>query len=379
VLVVIGVLGVIISIFVLMVSRRLAFRLFLASIAVVVLGSLIRVPTIHLPWSPSPGGSEALAARASQAGGWTLTIPEVAGATSYRVTVNGSAVGSFVAPGDHDVPEPAWSADQYGPSPVRTIEVVASGPSVAQTLKTDVCAPVVFIAVRGTNENPGKPQFADGLGSRAWRTWHYLATKLGVAPRVAGQEPTVVLGAPVHYPATAVTVGGVYTASRDAGKTYLGTLWRDTLVTCPDSEIVVFGYSQGADVVASIWQEEDLPRDRAVGVVLFADPHFNQKWAEQGITLPKGAVYKHNGLLGSRPMFADNVLGPIQAWCWPADPVCQTNPSTRWHGPAYDCYEEWTAYKLAVLLAPGLRTKGFDVPPAVAPTCTPDTRGRGQS
>ena len=78
-------------------------------------------------------------------------------------------------------------------------------------------------------------------------------------------------------------------------------------------------------------------------------------------------------------MFDDRRLDPIQAWCWPADPVCQTYPSKNWHGPAYDCYEEWAAYNLAVTLAPGLREKGYDVPPPVAPTCTPDRRGRDQT
>lgn len=375
-LVAVGVLGFLISIFVFMGSRRWGARLAATSVVLIVVGSLIRVQVPQLPWSPSPSGSDSLRAQAAAHGGWTVSVPEVAGATSYRVTVNGTAVASLTSPGDHDVPEPTWVGGQYAPGPVRTIEVTASGPGVARTLKTDVCAPVVFIAARGTNENPPKQQFADGLGSRAWRTWHYLATKLGVASSTAGQEPTVVLGTPVHYPAAAITTGGAYTASRDAGKGYLDSLWRDTLVNCPDSDVVAFGYSQGADVVASVWQEPDLPRDRAVGVILFADPHFNQKWAEQGITFPKGAVYKHDGLLGARPMFADDTLGSIQAWCWPADPVCQVYPSLNWHGVAYDCYEEWTAYKLALVLGPGLRTKGYDVSAAVEPTCEPDTRGR---
>ena len=114
----------------------------------------------------------------------------------------------------------------------------------------------------------------------------------------------------------------------------------------------------------------------ARGVVLFADPHFNRDWVSQGIVQPNGAVYLHNGLLGPRPLFSRDRLDGLQAWCWPADPVCQENLNWHWHGPAYDCYEAHAAADLATRLVDGLRERGYEIPDPPAATCQLDLRGR---
>jgi hypothetical protein len=359
-------------------ARRTSGRLAILGVVMIVLAS-IGVGNLlqHLPGIPTTSSPPALGVRASASGGWDVSIPSVDGATTYSVSINGHSVGSFQEAGDHHVPEPPWPARSYAPAPQRTFTIKASDSTGrAETITASACAPVVMLVARGSYENQNKPTFADGIGSRGWRTWHYLAAQLGVASTTAGQEPTVVLASPVQYPATIVNLSTDYQPSRDAGVYYLGALWRATIKDCPDSKIVALGYSQGADVVASVWQQNSLDTTNTAGVVLYADPHFNRKWVDQGIVYPTGGVWKHNGLLGSRPAFANDRADVVQAWCWPADPVCQTAPSLSFHGVAYDCYEEWAAYKLATILAPALREQGYAPPAARQPTCPLATNGR---
>jgi hypothetical protein len=157
-------------------------------------------------------------------------------------------------------------------------------------------------------------------------------------------------------------------------------MWNTVVSACPYSAIVAFGYSQGADVVASVWQQPSLDTGSTSSVVLFADPHFNRDWVDQGIVLPEGGVYEHDGLLGPRPLFDDQRLDGLQAWCWPADPVCQSILLSKdWHGEVYDCYELQAAREIAARLAPRLRDLGYRVPPIPPEPCPPDTKGRDQT
>lgn len=314
---------------------------------------------------------------AAATGGWKVDVPEVEGARRYVVAIDGRVAGTFEEPGEHVVADRGWASGRYGPRPLRQVKITArSGKDVLSVATAQGCAPVVFLSARGTNENPPAAKYAEGVGSRGWRTWHYLAEQLGVSPREAGQEPTVVQAVPVRYPAIAIGTEGTYVSSRNKGVQDLVDAWSEVRRSCPDTMVVAFGYSQGADVVASVWQNSDIDTTNTSGVVLFADPHFSKSWVDQGIVLPEAGVYKHNGMLGARPEFADSRLAGLQAWCWPADPVCQAPSLNDWHGPAYDCYEEWAAYFLAGDLRPFLRDQGYTVPPGRVPACSLDARGR---
>lgn len=357
---------------------RKAKGLALVGIGLVLLGAL--APGTFSPSLPggdggAPGDSVSFEAVAT--GGWKVDLPEVQGATQYVVAIDGRVAGTFEQPGEHVVADRGWASGRYGPRPLRQVKITAkSGKDVLSVATAQGCAPVVFLSARGTNENPPAAKYAEGVGSRGWRTWHYLAEQLGVSPREAGQEPTVVQAVPVRYPAIAIGTEGTYVSSRNKGVQDLVEAWSEVRRSCPDTMVVAFGYSQGADVVASVWQDSDIDTTNTSGVVLFADPHFSKTWVDQGIVLPEAGVYKHNGMLGARPEFADSRLAGLQAWCWPADPVCQAPSLNDWHGPAYDCYEEWAAYFLAGDLRPFLRDQGYTVPPGRVPACSLDARGR---
>ena len=100
--------------------------------------------------------------------------------------------------------------------------------------------------------------------------------------------------------------------------------------------------------MASVWQEDSTDPAGFLGVVSFADPHFNRRWTTQMTVLPEGGTWPKNGMLGTRPKWDDSELEGLQVWCLPGDPVCQDTKTLKdWHGWEYDCYEDWAAFRLA--------------------------------
>jgi hypothetical protein len=158
-------------------------------------------------------------------------------------------------------------------------------------------------------------------------------------------------------------------AGRNAGKEDLRASLRAIGKDCPDSEIVLMGDGQGADVVGSVWQAQPAGVRTAVGVVTYADPHFNRAWVGQGVVWPKDAVFAHDGPLGPRGPFPATATERLQVWCLPKDPGCQRLPRPRrWQGDEYDVYAEWAAYNLAPATVEVLARQGFATAEPVAPT-----------
>lgn len=346
----------------------------LALVLVLAVAGYVLWPSGSVPDGPS------VAVVASADGGWDVTVAEVPTATDYRLVVDDGRAVSLAGPGTWNVVPPDPKNGEYRPGPVHeaTLTALRDGQPVARSAVT-FCAPVVLVSARGTWQTPGDTDFSQGIGSRGWGTWQALARSLGVQSDRPGAHPTVVDAIGVRYPATGIPLvdDDSYATSRNEGKKSLRTLLTQISGSCPDSRVVLLGYSQGADVVASVWQDDAPGEAQTTGVVLLADPHFNKKWVGQGIVLPEGGTYKKNGMLGARPLFDDDVVDRVQAWCWPADPVCQVlYRPWGWHGPAYDCYEDHAAVRLATDLYPWLREQGWDVTEPVEATCPLDTSGR---
>ena len=323
------------------------------------------------------------AARATDRG-WEVTVKGNA-QPPYRILLDGQEVGRLDGPGSTVVGEYPLDHKEYRPGPVRTIKVVSRKDDVADSV--EICAPVVILAARGTNENGKKIQFGHGVGSRAWRTWEYVQTDLGL-PKA--QDDVVVSAHPVEYPAEAIGASGLYPDSRNIGKRELAGMWFLADRKCPDSQIVMVGYSQGADVVASVWQTGRGPalpknpegkvmdRRPVKSVVLYADPRFNRDWVTQGVARPSGTQFAKNGVFGARRQFTGDETAPVQAWCLTTDPICQKDRLTKpWHGDAYNCYEEWAAAQIARDVAPALRDQGYEVTDAADPTCPVGLGGSG--
>ncbi|WP_328477394.1 cutinase family protein [Actinoplanes sp. NBC_00393] len=115
------------------------------------------------------------------------------------------------------------------------------------------CADVEVLGARGTTERPG-------LG--------VLLTPL--AQRITRELPQTVRTTAVDYPASFN-----YTASVRQGVADLTAKVQRTAAACPETKVVLAGYSQGADVVGDTVTGPlagDL--DNVAAVLLFGDPSF---------------------------------------------------------------------------------------------------------
>lgn len=350
---------------------RVAFRLFAVAVALFIGWTLLGGSLSFLmPWNEHAGTFEVTA---SPQGGWDVSIPDRPGATEFRLLLDDDVVETRTDPGVIHVSDRPVSRTSYLPGPTRKFRLWVTTAEGRTAEKLTWCAPVVFLAARGTYEDKGQTKFGNGMGSRGWRTWMKLAQQLGVSPSQANVLPTVVAGSPVDYPATVLSPGVAgYAKSRNLGKEDLAERIATVKQKCPRSQMILFGYSQGADVVDAVWQDDDTDPAGFLGVVSFADPYFNKKWPGQLTVLPKGGSWPKDGLLGSRGKFDESEVDGLQVWCLPGDPVCQKKVTAKdWHGWEYDCFEDWAAYYLAGDIGPYLVEQGLEVRDPVRPRCIP--------
>ncbi len=128
-------------------------------------------------------------------------------------------------------------------------ELVAAAPATG-------CAEVETIAVRGTTERQGGGIVAGPLASALQR-----------------QLPRTVRTHDLVYPASFA-----YQSSKRQGVTALRARLAQTSAACPDTEFVLIGYSQGADVIGDTLASGTVPAaDRIGAVAVFGDPAFNSR------------------------------------------------------------------------------------------------------
>ncbi|MEU4692690.1 cutinase family protein [Actinoplanes sp. NPDC023714] len=113
------------------------------------------------------------------------------------------------------------------------------------------CADVQVLGARGTTERPG---FGVLLGP--------------LADRITDDLPQTVRATAVDYPASFN-----YTASVRQGVRDLTAKVASTSASCPDTQFVLMGYSQGADVVGDAIAG-GLETGNVAAVLLFGDPTF---------------------------------------------------------------------------------------------------------
>ena len=104
-----------------------------------------------------------------------------------------------------------------------------------------------------------------------------------------------------------------------------GTKWLDSEVAsevaaCPSTQLLLVGYSQGAQVTADAYQRDisSAESDHILGVVLFGDPYFNPADPQ----VDRG-TFQHSkaGVLGTRPIF--KTTHTVLSYCHLHDPICQ--------------------------------------------------------
>jgi hypothetical protein len=183
---------------------------------------------------------------------------------------------------------------------VAVIAAVTVGASASQAAARQAkgCAPAVFYGVKGSAENSSSASMGPTISTLA----SLVKTDLAGSVRM-----TVV---PVSYPAVSALAaidGGLfngtnYQASRDKGVAALSSLVIDQLAKCPDTRLVLAGYSQGADVVGKYLASglPSLVTSHLAGVAMLGDPRFNpaSKSIDAGSFNPK-----YGPIFGKFPLF----------------------------------------------------------------------------
>lgn len=156
--------------------------------------------------------------------------------------------------------------------------LLGAGASVASSAQTRVsaaaperkCADYIVIDSRGSGERGGlsSPGAVFYPTFRAAVLSHERSAKVAVIPNgypAWGSVPTMI-SALAKLPQR-------YHQSVVEGKKWLSGQIGTLLTNCPDSKLVLTGYSQGAQVTGDVYQNAS--SKRIIGVVLFGDPKFN--------------------------------------------------------------------------------------------------------
>jgi cutinase len=181
--------------------------------------------------------------------------------------------------------------------PVVTAWALLSAPIVSPTASADACSNVAVVFARGTHQEPGLgdvgQSFVDSLTSQ-----------------VGGRSVDVYA---VNYPAN-----DDYHNSATAGSNDASAHIQDTVASCPNTKIVLGGYSQGSTVIDLATTDMPAPvADHVAAVALFGEPSSGfstMLWGGQPL-----------------PTISPLYAGKTISLCTPDDPICSAGGNIMAH------------------------------------------------
>ena len=236
-----------------------------------------------------------------------------------------------------------------GASALVTATGLLVSPYAATVASADNCPAAEVIFARGTNEPPGLGRVGDAfVDSLRQQTGGMNIDTYGV-----------------NYAASKLQLHGGDGANDTINRV------KDTVSKCPNTKIVLGGYSQGAsvmDIVAGVpigginWGSS-LPPEYASNIVAVAT--FGDIADRSGGTLPS-----QSALLGSKAIDL----------CNPSDPICHAGPGNEWSGHTEGYVPVYTTQAAAFVASKLLAGTGQQVPGYGPPQgSTPQTPGFGPS
>ena len=172
--------------------------------------------------------------------------------------------------------------------PVVTAWAALSAPIVSPAASADPCSDVAVVFARGTHQDPG-------LGDVGQSFVDSLTSKLG------GRSVAVYA---VNYPAN-----DDYHNSATAGSDDASAHIQDTVASCPNTKIVLGGYSQGSTVIDLATSAMPAPvANHVAAVALFGEPSSgfsSMLWGGQPL-----------------PVISPLYAGKSISLCTPDDPIC---------------------------------------------------------
>jgi cutinase len=194
------------------------------------------------------------------------------------------------------------------------------------------CVSVYLIGSRGSGEEPAGRDAYRGLGPEVYQ----FSARFAADVRPTGQTYGYLAN---PYPAVAISPGGAnadgwmwnlaglvaklplgdYDASAAVGVADVLAATRQVISACPDTRLLLAGYSQGAQVSGDAYQLLT-PAERAhvLGLFLLSDPHRNAS----DLAADAGSASEGPARAGARPLFPVAVPEQVRSYCQAGDPVC---------------------------------------------------------
>ena len=196
------------------------------------------------------------------------------------------------------------------------------------------CTPYEFIGARGSGESAqphsdSPPYSADnnyGMGDLVFNVYANLTN-------LVGADKITAYG--VHYPAVSLLGSlsnvingagaflhikplGAYTDSVRQGTQDVQNQIETVHASCPTTQFILSGYSQGAQAVGDALQRMPVADQQlVVAATFFGDPYFNaNSWSS------RASDNSHFGILGERNEWPEFLHGDIFSYCQPHDPIC---------------------------------------------------------
>lgn len=322
--------------------------------------------------------------------GWHFSWNAVNGASSYRLYTRTSLMmgGSIrqmliaeVLPKDTsiDIVAPSNSlVYSYYAFPAFVMSSVSKGIESTITPALVGCAPAYFVSARGTNQNPedsSTQAYGYGLGEKGFQIWTQVRANLHLPvtrlPALAIPFTALGLPTPQDYTSAGLTTKDFFLHPSNILK-FWGNMWGDVSTYnasvnlgvnlgqklllgifkgCPSSKVMLFGFSQGAQIVGNIfWNMQLSNESHLVGVHLLADPLF--KPSDLTPLNPTQGL-KDSGILTvlmTRGPLSSVDKNIFRSWCKPTDRICQwTGP--EFHGN-YDLYVSAIVHEMTRQLQP---------------------------
>lgn len=273
-----------------------------------------------------------LAAWSAVSGLWGGGTPSAAAAVTAAAGVTTAAVGT--AGSGTAAPALPKTRTAAATSDTGTMSKTGTAPALAP------CADVLFIGARGSGEQgPGTPGWHATTGDRYGFGPRVQSAYARLAGDLAGHRTLQAVS--VRYAANKVTTlahdpaGYFAHLDQGVGRT-VDLLKRQAAGPCPDQQIVLAGYSQGAMVMHRVLHRLDTAtRARLAGAVLIADGDQVPGDAQTRYgSAPAGALgigHLWAGLShSSYAPFPAALRTRVLSVCNRHDPVCDITPATPW-------------------------------------------------
>ena len=199
------------------------------------------------------------------------------------------------------------------------------------------CGPATIINVRGTNETAGTGTSNGGRTYQFGGAGQTLQTLRGI---YRADQNIPVYEEALNYPAAVWGVAPYlpFIASVHQGAVTLRAEIEDLAASCPTTNILLAGYSQGAQVIGDVLDYQSSPqlsanaKSHVVSIVLFGDSSYRPDPAimapgdgtNGGLFVRNvGAFRDWNTRIAYSPTGGTYTVSKIRSYCWPGDQFCQ--------------------------------------------------------